>query len=108
MADFTIKEDGVIVRNNINVPERDTSAEQELYAEYNRLVYEVVGHPDRFSPAELEIKKQRMKEIEKSGVRLNDNKAIKLKMAKLKTDAKISVNNSVFWESVAKFKKEND
>lgn len=108
MAEFTIKEDGVIIRNNANVPERDTSAEQKLYAEYNRLVYEVVGHPDRFSPAELETKKQRMKEIEKSGIRLNDNKALKLKLAQLKTESKISGNNKVFWESVAKFKKEND
>ena len=108
MADFTIKEDGVIVRNNTNVPERDTSAEQRLYAEYNRLVYEVIGHPDRFSPTELETKKQRMKEIEKSGVRLNDNKALKLKMAKLKTDIKATTNNNAFWESVSKFKKEND
>ena len=58
MADFTIKEDGVIVRNNTIVPERDVSAEQDLYAEYNRLVYEVIGHPDRFTPVELEIKKQ--------------------------------------------------
>lgn len=108
MADFTIKEDGVIVRNNTIVPERDVSAEQDLYAEYNRLVYEVIGHPDRFTPVELEIKKQRMREIEKSGVQLNDNKALKLKMAQLKTDAKISGNNSVLWESVSKFKKEND
>jgi len=108
MADFTIKEDGVIVRNNTNVPERDISTEQELYAEYNNLVYEVFRHPDRLTPVELEMKKQRMREIEESGVKLNSDKVLELKKAQLKTEAKISGKNSVFWESVSNFNKEND
>ena len=107
MADFEIKDDGTIVREQTVVYTPDESKEQALYAEYNRLVYEVMGHPDRFTTAEIEAKKQRMKEIETNGVLLNNNKALKLQMAKIKLQTETRGDNSVLAAAIEKFKKQN-
>ena len=108
MADFEIKDDGTIVHKQTVVYTSQESKEQALYTEYNRLVYEVMGHPDRFTTAEIEAKKQRMKEIEATGVRLNNDKALKMQMAKIKLQTQPHGNNSVLAAAIDNFKKQND
>ena len=108
MADYKISDDGTIVYEERIGPASEKTTEEKMYAEYNRLVYEVIGHPDRFTPAEIEAKKQRMKEIEKSGIRLNDNKALNMKLAQLKTQAKSQNADNTLASAITNFRKQND
>lgn len=108
MTDFHIKEDGVIVFNNRTNASRDVSSEERLYAEYNQIVYDM-GHQDWFTPAQIETKKRRMKEIEET-IKVNSDKSLQMKRARLRAqmaNVKISGDNRVLWESVSKIKKEN-
>ena len=108
MAEYKVSDDGTIVYEERTVATSEKTTEEKLYAEYNRLVYEVIGHPDRFSPAEIEAKKQRMKDIEKSGIQLNDNKALNMKLAQLKAQAKSQNGDNILATAIANFKKQND
>ena len=107
MDGFKIKEDGTIVRDGNNISSQNNSPDHSLYNEYNKLVYEI-NHPERFSEEEIESKKARMHEIETSGVKLNDDKALKLKIAELKTQAKMSGENNILMSEIARYKKQND
>ena len=108
MADYKISDDGTIVYEERIGATSEKSTEEKMYAEYNRLVYEVIGHPDRFTPAEIEVKKQRMKEIEKSRIALNNNKALNMKLAQLKVQAKSQATDNTLTSAIANFRKQND
>jgi len=86
MAGFKIQDDGTFVSEN-----------QDLYTEYNRLVYEVIGPQNRFTPIEKEMKRQRMKEIERT-----------LKNAQSRLQAKIENDNRMMLSGVDRFRREND
>ncbi len=105
MVDFKVNEFGEIVRNGVN-PVLKKAPEEEIYAEYHKLVYDL-SHPERFSVEEYEQKKKRRLEIEQSGIELNDDNALKFKMAQLKLKTKGS-NNAALMAGIAKFKKQND
>jgi len=108
MVEYKILDDGTIVYEDRMSLSPKKTPEEEMYAEYNKLVYEVIDHPERFTTAEIVAKKQRMKEIEESGVKLNDNKALKFKMARVPIKKQPVNGVNVLAAHIAKFKKEND
>ena len=63
---YQIDENGVIHRDDDNVPVFKKATEDLLYEEYNKLVYDL-SHPERFSPEEYKQKQERHAEIEQGG-----------------------------------------
>lgn len=64
--DFIINEYGEIVRMNGAAEKTPVDLEKDaLDKEYSQLYYEIFSHPERFSPRELDIKKERYAELEK-------------------------------------------
>lgn len=108
MAEYKISDDGTIVYEDRVSLSSEKTPEEEMYAEYNKLVYDVIDHPERFTTAEIVAKKQRMKEIEESGVKLNNDKALKFKMARIPIKQQPVDGANVLTAHIAKFKKEND
>lgn len=58
---FVVNSDGSVTRLDGDTTIKKTH-EDELEAEYNKLVYDM-SHPERFTPAEIEAKAQRRAEL---------------------------------------------
>ena len=53
MAEYKISDDGTIVYEDRVSLSSEKTPEEEMYAEYNKLVYDVIDHPERFTTAEI-------------------------------------------------------
>ena len=64
--DFVINQYGEIVHNGPVSEKTPAELKQDaLNKEYDKLYYEIFSHPERFTPRELDIKKERYAELEK-------------------------------------------
>lgn len=107
MSDFKVNEFGEIVRNGVVSVGKKTS-EEEIYEEYQKLVYDL-SHPERFSIEEYEQKKKRRIEIEQSGADIGNKNAVAFEIAKRKMQNKgKKTDNSALLAGIARFKKQND
>jgi len=96
---YFIDEDGVIHRNDSDVPAFKKATEDLLYEEYNKLVYDL-SHPERFSPEEYKSKQNRRAEIEQAGYDFLKND---LNSGALRTEN----SDGLSLDLVAKFKQRN-
>ena len=103
MAEFKINEFGEIIRDGVNAQPSDDKAEQDLYAEYTKLEYEIFTHPERWTVDELSNKKARFEILkQKLEIKKDDILAVARKKLQGKQD------NSVLKQNIARFKKQND